>query len=79
MIENLPPLMGLEPMTSCIPGKHTTTVPRERLRVVGNESPCTGKWCEGCYLSDKYWIATCAYDIKLSTAHSLVVYSRFFL
>ena len=33
-IENLAPPVGLEPMTSCILGKHTTTVPRGRLQVV---------------------------------------------
>ena len=37
-IENSAPPVGLEPTTSCILGKHTTTVPRGRLQVVGDGS-----------------------------------------
>ena len=37
-IENSAPPVGLEPTTSCILGKHTTTVPRGILQVVGDGS-----------------------------------------
>ena len=36
--ENSAPPVGLEPTTSCFPGKHTTTVPRGRLQVIGDGS-----------------------------------------
>ena len=50
-IENSAPPVGLEPTTSCFPGKHTTTVPRGRLQVVGDSNPCAGEQRERCYLS----------------------------
>ena len=37
-IENSAPPVGLEPTTSCILDKHTTTVLRGRLQVVGDGS-----------------------------------------
>ena len=38
MIENSAPPVGLEPTTSCIPGKHTTTKGGGGLQVVGDGS-----------------------------------------
>ena len=52
-VENSAPPVGLEPTTSCFPGKHNTTVPRGRLQVVGDDSnPCAG----GRYLNGQVWI-----------------------
>ena len=51
---NSAPPVGLEPTTSCFPGKHITTVPRVRRQEVGDDSnPCAGEQRERCYLNGK--------------------------
>ena len=53
-IETSAPPVGFKPTTPCISGKHTTTVLRRKLQVVGDEvdsNPCTGERRKGCYLS----------------------------